>query len=61
MMKILHESAPELLKALKYAERFMTDRMSEGEQIEHDMDGHGPEVCILCQARFAIAKAEGRA
>jgi hypothetical protein len=53
----LFAAAPELLEALKA----LLDCQSEKIMFEHSMDDcGGVDGCILCQARAAIAKAEGK-
>ena len=50
----------ELLAALRVAEDYMSRQMDEAETMDHALDAHDEDMCVLCTVRAAIAKVEGK-
>ena len=50
-------AAPELLDACKNALELLNDGMTECEEMEHMIDAHEPDMCVICQLKNAINKA----
>lgn len=53
-------AAPDLVRLLKDCVGFIEQSMTEAQTLEHMLDGHDPEGCILCESRQTIAQVEGR-
>ena len=49
----------ELCAACKSALEWMQDNMTEAEILEHMVNGHDADICVLCQLREAINQAKG--
>lgn len=52
-------AAPDLLAALKQLEEWATEGLSPDQALDHMTMGHDESSCVICEARAAIARAEG--